>query len=89
MKTLDHDALTDRIISLLQRKKRFKIDERDERVGTSECTICLETIQLEDMSNGRNCQPGHVFHKVCLNKWKRHLMSEKMIPLCPICKIPI
>ena len=57
--------------------KLIKVDE------VSECSICLNTFEDEDLITPLSCDIRHYFHHACIKEW----MVKKNE--CPLCKDPI
>ncbi|KAE9596022.1 putative transcription factor C2H2 family [Lupinus albus] len=47
-----------------------------------ECIVCLTQFEPESEINHLSC--GHIFHKVCLEKWLNYLNIT-----CPLCRAPL
>ncbi|KAE9605990.1 hypothetical protein Lal_00024733 [Lupinus albus] len=47
-----------------------------------ECIVCLTQFEPESEINHLSC--GHIFHKVCLEKWLYYWNST-----CPLCRAPL
>uniref|UniRef100_A0A6P4A557 probable E3 ubiquitin-protein ligase XERICO n=1 Tax=Ziziphus jujuba TaxID=326968 RepID=A0A6P4A557_ZIZJJ len=48
----------------------------------NECSVCLNRFEPESEINHLSC--GHVFHKVCLEKWLDYWNVT-----CPLCRTPL
>ena len=57
--------------------KLIKVDE------VSECSICLNNFEDEDLITPLSCDIRHYFHHACIKEW----MVKKNE--CPLCKDPI
>lgn len=58
-----------------------EIDRRDHVDG---CSVCLTEFESESEINHVAC--GHVFHRVCLEKW---LDVNRWSITCPLCRTPL
>ena len=48
------------------------------------CSICYDTINIKDREN-RRC--GHIFHKSCMEKWRREcFFNFDKQASCPLCR---
>ncbi|KAJ4730259.1 RING-H2 finger protein [Melia azedarach] len=48
----------------------------------NDCSVCLTEFEPESEINNLSC--GHLFHKVCLEKWLDYLNLT-----CPLCRTPL
>ena len=54
-----------------------------ESAGVFECSICLSTLENEELVIQLKCNNRHIFHTKCLEEWLKH--QEK----CPLCRSEI
>lgn len=47
-----------------------------------DCSICMDTVHMRDAAYVTDC--GHVFHRVCLDTWKRTKANQGLT--CPTCR---
>ncbi len=57
--------------------------DRFELIHNEDCSICMETMELDDIS----CINGHVFHKKCIVEWLNSRPSKYRT--CPLCRVPM
>tara|TARA_B100000035_G_C20995374_1_gene552210 strand:- start:804 stop:1184 length:381 start_codon:yes stop_codon:yes gene_type:complete len=59
--------------------KYKNLEESLTEITEKECSICLESFNLNDKIFNLNC--GHIFHKKCLKEWINKDKNE-----CPLCR---
>lgn len=56
---------------------------KNEKMFT-ECCICMNHFQDEDMITSLPCNPGHYFHTECIVNWV--FLGKRS---CPLCRVPL
>ena len=79
---VDHNGLSSNYIKELN-KHNFTLETE------LECSICIDTINLEEKKSKQNViflNCGHPFHKNCLQSWVKTNINQGTCISCPMCR---
>ncbi len=74
-----------------ERKPLLFPNSKNEIPEENSCLICLETVKVSAKDSGWivACGNRHIFHRNCLDGWRKNKTKQGLTPTCPTCRANI